>query len=140
MSCYFIRELWGYRFQLENPSHSTDTFILLIFHVNSLCTVFSWIQLCSYCFDDTLVFATSFLNLDSSVLFMYFSLYRLLGKCVSSTYLSRQCWKNMQSAYYLLKWTFCLQENHFSLLQRETEKLRGDIDKMRSELKSVLNL
>ncbi|XP_062229820.1 uncharacterized protein LOC133927384 isoform X2 [Phragmites australis] len=27
------------------------------------------------------------------------------------------------------------QENHFSLLQRETEKLRGDIDKMRSELK-----
>ncbi|TVU01115.1 hypothetical protein EJB05_40974 [Eragrostis curvula] len=29
----------------------------------------------------------------------------------------------------------CLQENHFSLLQRETEKLRGDIDKMRSELK-----
>ncbi|AQK80949.1 Mitochondrion protein [Zea mays] len=26
-------------------------------------------------------------------------------------------------------------ENHFSLLQRETEKLRGDIDKMRSELK-----
>lgn len=95
MSCYFIRELWGYRFQLENPSHSTDTFILLIFHVNSLCTVFSWIQLCSYCFDDTLVFATSFLNLDSSVLFMYFSLYRLLGKCVSSTYLSRQCWKNM---------------------------------------------
>ncbi|KAM3192424.1 hypothetical protein ACQJBY_069570 [Aegilops geniculata] len=28
-----------------------------------------------------------------------------------------------------------MQENHFSLLQRETEKLRGDIDKMRSELK-----
>ncbi|XP_072966977.1 protein FMP32, mitochondrial-like [Typha angustifolia] len=27
------------------------------------------------------------------------------------------------------------QENHFSLLQRETEKLRGDIDKMRSELR-----
>ena len=31
-----------------------------------------------------------------------------------------------------------MQENHFSLLQRETEKLRGDIDKMRSELKLVL--
>ncbi|KAL3580712.1 hypothetical protein D5086_018547 [Populus alba] len=27
------------------------------------------------------------------------------------------------------------QEHHFSLLQRETEKLRGDIDKMRSELR-----
>ncbi|KAB5541496.1 hypothetical protein DKX38_014470 [Salix brachista] len=27
------------------------------------------------------------------------------------------------------------QEHHFSLLQRETEKLRGDIDKMRNELK-----
>ncbi|KAJ6310750.1 hypothetical protein OIU76_015463 [Salix suchowensis] len=26
-------------------------------------------------------------------------------------------------------------EHHFSLLQRETEKLRGDIDKMRNELK-----
>jgi hypothetical protein len=33
---------------------------------------------------------------------------------------------------------FSMQENHFSLLQRETEKLRGDIDKMRSELKLVL--
>ncbi|KAJ6346085.1 hypothetical protein OIU78_008675 [Salix suchowensis] len=30
------------------------------------------------------------------------------------------------------------QEHHFSLLQRETEKLRGDIDKMRNELKYVL--
>ncbi|KAL5223740.1 hypothetical protein ABZP36_010379 [Zizania latifolia] len=30
---------------------------------------------------------------------------------------------------------FKSQENHFSLLQRETEKLCGDIDKMRSELK-----
>ncbi|KAG6761589.1 hypothetical protein POTOM_034817 [Populus tomentosa] len=28
-----------------------------------------------------------------------------------------------------------MQEHHFSLLQRETEKLRGDIDKMRSELR-----
>uniref|UniRef100_A0A7N0T258 Uncharacterized protein n=1 Tax=Kalanchoe fedtschenkoi TaxID=63787 RepID=A0A7N0T258_KALFE len=27
------------------------------------------------------------------------------------------------------------QEHHFSMLQRETEKLRGDIDKMRSELR-----
>ncbi|XP_076952596.1 protein FMP32, mitochondrial-like [Bidens hawaiensis] len=27
------------------------------------------------------------------------------------------------------------QENHFSLLQRETEKLRNDIEKMRSELR-----
>lgn len=30
-----------------------------------------------------------------------------------------------------------MQETHFSLLQRETEKLQGDIEKMRSELKSV---
>ncbi|XP_038974738.1 protein FMP32, mitochondrial-like isoform X2 [Phoenix dactylifera] len=27
------------------------------------------------------------------------------------------------------------QEHHFSLLQRETEKLKGDIEKMRSELR-----
>lgn len=27
------------------------------------------------------------------------------------------------------------QENHFSVLQRETEKLRGDVEKLRSELK-----
>ncbi|BBH09326.1 Protein of unknown function D, partial [Prunus dulcis] len=27
------------------------------------------------------------------------------------------------------------QEHHFSMLQRETEKLRGDIEKMRSELR-----
>lgn len=33
-----------------------------------------------------------------------------------------------------------MQEHHFSLLQRETEKLRGDIDKMRSELRSVLEV
>lgn len=33
---------------------------------------------------------------------------------------------------------FLMQENHFSLLQRETEKLRGDIEKMRSELRHVL--
>jgi len=30
-----------------------------------------------------------------------------------------------------------MQEHHFSLLQRETEKLRNDIDKMRTELRSV---
>lgn len=30
-----------------------------------------------------------------------------------------------------------MQEHHFSLLQRETEKLRNDIDKMRSELRSA---
>lgn len=28
-----------------------------------------------------------------------------------------------------------IQENHFSLLQHETEKLRSDIEKMRSELR-----
>lgn len=33
-----------------------------------------------------------------------------------------------------------LQEHHFSLLQRETEKLRGDIEKMRSELRSIFKL
>ncbi|XP_057966125.1 uncharacterized protein LOC131156445 isoform X2 [Malania oleifera] len=32
------------------------------------------------------------------------------------------------------------QEHHFSLLQRETEKLRSDIDKMRSELRFVLEM
>lgn len=31
-----------------------------------------------------------------------------------------------------------MQEHHFSTLQRETEKLRGDIEKMRSELRYVL--
>ncbi|MBA0683051.1 hypothetical protein Golax_011210 [Gossypium laxum] len=30
------------------------------------------------------------------------------------------------------------QDYHFSMLQRETEKLRGDIEKMRSELRHVL--
>ena len=30
-----------------------------------------------------------------------------------------------------------MQEHHFSLLQRETEKLRGDIEKMRSEMRSA---
>lgn len=30
-----------------------------------------------------------------------------------------------------------MQEHHFSLLQRETEKLRNDIEKMRSELRFV---
>jgi len=30
-----------------------------------------------------------------------------------------------------------MQEHHLTLLQRETEKLRGDIDKTRSELKYV---
>lgn len=29
-----------------------------------------------------------------------------------------------------------MQENHFSLLQHETEKLWNDIEKMRSELRS----
>ncbi len=30
-----------------------------------------------------------------------------------------------------------MQEHHFATLQRETERLRTDIDKMRSELRSV---
>lgn len=30
-----------------------------------------------------------------------------------------------------------MQGHHFSLLQRETEKLKDDIEKMRSELRSV---
>ncbi|GJM97455.1 hypothetical protein PR202_ga14384 [Eleusine coracana subsp. coracana] len=42
---------------------------------------------------------------------------------------------NSVAVFPFLRDLFCLQENHFSLLQRETEKLRGDIDKMRSELK-----
>lgn len=34
---------------------------------------------------------------------------------------------------------FCImQGHHFSMLQREIEKLRGDIEKMRSELRFVL--
>ena len=33
---------------------------------------------------------------------------------------------------------FLMQEHHYSMLQRETEKLRSDIEKMRSELRHVL--
>lgn len=33
------------------------------------------------------------------------------------------------------QWYVSVQEHHFSLLQRETEKLRSDIEKMRSELR-----
>lgn len=32
-------------------------------------------------------------------------------------------------------WVYLMQGQHFSLLQRETEKLQNDIDKMRSELR-----
>ncbi len=36
-----------------------------------------------------------------------------------------------------LCWGIIMQEHHFATLQRETERLRTDIDKMRSELRSV---
>ncbi|MBA0631511.1 hypothetical protein Godav_000382 [Gossypium davidsonii] len=37
--------------------------------------------------------------------------------------------------FFLNGYFLVMQEHHFSMLQRETEKLRGDIEKMRSELR-----
>lgn len=62
---------------------------------------------------------------------MYFA-----GHLLSSFLLSTRTPVEHLSWIHLLYVWFLMQDHHFSVLQHETEKLKSDIEKMRSELRS----
>lgn len=79
-------------------------------------------------------------RLKSSIIFILFSFCVLIFCNNSYIFVSLTLLGVVPLSQGLIILLLFLQEHHFSLLQRETEKLRGDIEKMRSELRSILKL